>query len=1043
MSESSTEGDRTSRAIQYAGYALLAVVAWLSLGNVRQAAGLQTDLDRDFALQQVRQAIQTPLVQNQPRDLRDAVSALVGNPALGLKFLLVKDLGGVALAAAGDFENLDVPLSSAGTRALRNALYRLTSHYDRMTLTVPSAQGGGTRPLASLEYAISGSLLGRVENAAVHRLRWTGWAGLLLSGLIAAVLTWLIRRQRDMQPHERAFQQRISPQVAGDAKFQSLRPAHTAESQLIEDSLQRTAGELDALGFGVIVVQREGKVSWLNPIAESLCGWSLEDARDRLVYSVFHPVDENGIALTPVAEIALRDEVVVPAQACQLKARSGVLKPVEMMAAPLRDTAGLLTGAVMMFRDVSARHAEMQELRRQSRLSQGVIDHLDEGLIMTDPAGVVRFGNARTLRMFGYSRNELDGVTVTKLIPVPFLNTPGVKLSDYIASKDRRRLPRVVGWRKDATTFPVELLVQPISVDADTGFIVILRDITERLRGENLATRLGRLLDNAVEEIYIFDAQTLYFLEINRGARNNLGYRPEQLTRMTPMSISSDIEAETFQQYLSDLRGGVIEHKTYRCQHRRANGTEYPVEVRLNFSREEEPPVFMAIAVDISSRIEAENRLKSLAHQDALTGLPNRVVFLDRLEQACLAATRSSRQVAVMFMDLDHFKQVNDRHGHEVGDQVLLAVAGRLKAIVRSADTVARLGGDEFVIVAPGIRDAADAEQLARKIVEGIATPLDIPGLNLRITLSLGIALYPTDDSDGEGLIRHADTAMYEVKKEGRNGYRLFDSKVNPERQRTLDLERGVHLAVALNQFHLLMTPVVDTDRRLRAGYIGICWDHPVHGRVAVDEALRAASRAGLLADLEAWIVCRSLMNFHNASQADIKLPSMIVPLSGWQLRDEIFVQQILHLMDRFSIPPRALVFALTGDGYQEASSAPEAGIRRLLQRGVRFALRNFDEGFAALNRDSRLPLFAVLMAPEFGHGLHDNPERSERLKKIVETAEALEKLVIVTAVSDEQDLKSLVACGAQLWSGPHLSPPIDTRAAADWLKRDDRSQLL
>lgn len=1043
MSESSKEGDRTSKAIQYGGYALLALVAWFSVGNIREAGALQVTLDREFALQNVRQSIQIPLVENQPRELRQAVTALVANPALGLKFLLVKDLGGVALAVAGDFENLDLPLSSMWMRSLRNTLYRVTSHYDRMTLMVPVAQGADARPVATLEYAISGSLLGRVENQAVHRLRWTGWAGLLLSGLIAVMLTWLIRRQRNILPREQAFQQRISPQTGSELKSSGLRPEQTAESQLMEESLQRTAAELDTLGFGVIVIQREGKVSWLNPIAESLCGWSLEDARERLVYSVFHPQDDKGVALTPAAEIALRDDETVPVQVCQLRSRNGSLKPIEMMAAPLRDAADLLTGAVMMFRDVSTRHAEMQELRRQSRLSQGVIDHLDEGLIMTDPAGVVRFGNARTLRMFGYSRNELDGVTVTKLIPVPFLNTPGIKLSDYVASRDRRRLPRVVGWRKDATTFPVELLVQPISVDSDTGYIVILRDITEKLRGENLATRLGRLLDNAVEEIYIFDAQTLYFLEINRGARNNLGYRPEQLTRMTPMSISSGIESETFQQHLSDLRGGAREHLTYRCQHRRANGTEYPVEVRLNFSREEEPPVFMAIAVDITSRLEAEDRLKSLAHQDALTGLPNRIVFLDRLEQACLAASRTSRQVAVMFMDLDHFKQVNDRYGHEIGDQVLQAVAARLKMSVRSADTVARLGGDEFVIVAAGIRDVSDAEQLARKIVENMAVPLDIPGHHLRITASLGVALYPTDDSDGEGPLRHADTAMYKIKKEGRNGYRIFDSQVNPERQRTLDLERGVHLAVALNQFHLLMTPVVDATQRLRAGYISLFWDHPVHGRVGADEAMRAASRAGVLADLEAWIVCRSLMNFHNAIEAGLQLPSMVVPLSGWQLRDEVFTQQILHHIERFSIPPRALVFALTADGYQEACNAPETTLRSLQQRGVRFALRNFDEGFAALNRDSRLPLFAVLMAPEFGSGLHDNPERQERLKKIVETAQALDKRVIVTAVAEERDQQAVAACGAELWSGPYLSEPVTTRIAADWLGRDPRSQLL
>ncbi len=189
----------------------------------------------------------------------------------------------------------------------------------------------------------------------------------------------------------------------------------------------------------------------------------------------------------------------------------------------MRNRQGVLDGVTLLFRDLTPYRRELESLRREVRLSQAVVDHLDEGLLTTDLAGVVRSANARAERMFGYSRDELVGFTIAKLMPVPFLNVPTIRITDYVTGRGNGKLPKVVGWRKDATTFPVELWVQPMRAEGSEGLVVIVRDISERLRGENLATRLGRLLDAANEEVYIFDAQTLRFLEVNRGARRNLG----------------------------------------------------------------------------------------------------------------------------------------------------------------------------------------------------------------------------------------------------------------------------------------------------------------------------------------------------------------------------------------------------------------------------------------------------------------------------------------------------------------------------------------
>jgi PAS domain S-box-containing protein len=568
------------------------VLMLLSIQNVAQASSLQFALDREYALCRARAFLAETLATRQA-SLWPALSALT-RTGLGFVYLAVRDSQGALLASAGRYENLDLPLLT-GNQALnlRKALYRFSGSYGEVPLPLPG------EPTGALEYSISNTFVDQVHDRAVQRLQLSGWLGLgvgltLLAGFILAL------RSRLRQSTSSSWLERIEAVAAPDTS----RPGSANEALVWSG---RVAGALDAGNIATLTVDRNACVRHLNAAAERLTGWNLAAAQGQKVYSVCHVLGTDGAPQLSAAEQCLRLGNDIAPAACLLRARDGMVCPVEMFASLLRSGSGsengtgTVEGAVMLFQDRSAQQAEVLEHRRQTRLSQGVIDHLDEGILTTDPAGVVRFANARILRMFGYTRAELESVTVTKLMPVPFLNTPGIRLTDYIVVRGAAKLPKVVGWRKDATTFPIELLVQPMSLEGDDGLVVVVRDITERLRGDNLASRLGRLLDSAAEEIFIFDAQTLYFLEVNRGARRNLGYRADQLSRMTPLDISSGLDAATLDSYLGRLRGGETGNLSYRTSHRRADGSEYPVEVRLNFSRDEEPPVFMAIATDISS----------------------------------------------------------------------------------------------------------------------------------------------------------------------------------------------------------------------------------------------------------------------------------------------------------------------------------------------------------------------------------------------------------------------------------------------------------
>ena len=1006
---------------QLSALILLLLSAWNLYGLFEH----QQQSAREARLQEAVGQLRTVLLQGGLP--QQAVSDLVDAPGSRLSFLALRDAQGQPVASAGRYENLHLPgLSGDALAGLRARLYALGSTTGNVPLQAPSG-----RALGSLDYTLSAGLPAWPQEPAAHSLLLSSLCGLLLA---AALLAWAFSLQQPLSPVAPQLLDRLATPVRGaDGHPSATAPSAEVEQQIAQALRLRVGAALDQLHYGLILADRQGNLGYMNRLAESLTGWPLADARQRLVYSVFHPIDEQGKPLVNAAEESLQQGHPVVARECRLRARSGGITSVEMMAALLHNAEGNVDGVALLFRDMSVSLRRLDESRRQMRISQGVIDHLEEGLLTTDPSGVVRSANMRAQRMFGYTREEMEGVTVTKLMPVPFLNTPSIKLLDYSGARSGIKLPKVVGWRKDATTFPAELQVQGMSVGDDSGLIVIVRDISERLRSENLASRLGRLLDSAVEEVYIFDAQSLYFLEVNRGARRNLGYRQEQLSRMTPLAISTQIDETVFLSDLARLRGGEVEHLSYRCSHKRSDGSEYPVEVRLNYSRDEEPPVFMAIAADISERLVVEEKLRHLAQHDALTGLPTRAVLHDRLRQTLLVAARSNLMVAVYFVDIDLFKQINDGHGHETGDAVLRAFSERLKSLLRAADTVARLAGDEFVVIAAGLRSVEDADLLGRKIVDSFRRRLDIPGQDLTVTVSVGAAVYPLDDSDAEALLRHADSAMYAAKQAGRNGYRLFNADIDPERRRRLDLEREIHAAVALNQYRLVLDPVIDDSGAVRAALVSVSWEHPRHGRIGAAETLRAATRAGLLADLELWLVCNCCAQLQGDSRPALPL---VVGISGWQMRDADFSEHLLHLIDRFQVPPRRLILALSQEGLAEAATAPAERLARLSQRGVRFALRDFGVGLDLPDRQATPGIDLLLLPEEMAGRLRSGPAGAGPLRGLLQSCSASGHQVIVTGIGDDGLRNEVRHAGALLMAGIACGEDLATPAGAAWLAR-------
>lgn len=750
-----------------------ALLAWLAVGLVLllwglaalvQAGRLQAVLGAEQAERQLRASLETRFAAEGAEGLQAYVHALVGRGAMGLRYLAIRVPGGTTVAEAGAYDNLSLPMiSSVYIERLRQLM--LEQSGERRSFTI--RRDG--RELARVEYIAAAGAVQAVRTDAVSQLQRQGWLQIVAGALLLGLGGWVALR-----PMPPPAANDLRERVRGD---RVPAPQHsTPEPASIEG---RATQALDRLQRGVIIVDADIRIRDINHVAESLTGWSRDDAVGRLVYSVFHPLAEDDQPLTTPAEAAVRERCETPAQESRLRARDGTIHHIEMVAAVLENSAGQVEGAVLFFHDIGERRENIDRLRADARRTQDIVDHLDEGVLTTDEAGVITFANARAARMFGYRREEMLGATVTKLMPVPFLNMPDVRIRDYGDSQARGRLPRVVGWRRDATTFPVDLQTQTLdeTEEGDQQQVLVLRDLTQQLRKDNLSLRMGRLFDHAAEEIYVFDAQSLYFTEVNRAAQRNLQMEDGQLARMTPAMITEGLDAEALQDYYLRLRSGQTEHVNYRARHRRADGSSYPVEVRLSYSRAEEPPVFMAMATDCSDREVAEARLARQAMQDDLTGLANRPAAMNALREQLRTAVQRGEDLAVIFFDLDHFKRVNDRFGHETGDAVLREVAQRLDTVVREGHFAARLSGDEFVIFYSGSSGREQVEAFADRLRGLLKTPVAAGEQRITVSASLGVAVFrgaAQDPIEPGEMLSQADRAMYLAKKAGRDRIHIY-----------------------------------------------------------------------------------------------------------------------------------------------------------------------------------------------------------------------------------------------------------------------------
>ena len=477
---------------------------------------------------------------------------------------------------------------------------------------------------------------------------------------------------------------------------------------------------------------------------------------------------------------------------------------------------------------------------------------------------------------------------------------------------------------------------------------------------------------------------------------------------------------------------------TPNCILTRRDGHEIAIEDSAAPIHDRENRVTGAVIVfhDVTAARAISSHMSHLAQHDVLTDLPNRMILTDRVDQAISLARRNRGSLAVLFLDLDNFKNINDSLGHSIGDRLLQSVAARLSACIRLSDTVGRLGGDEFVVLLTEVKHPADAAISARKILAALMRPYRIGEHDLTVTASVGLSTYPADGQDAETLIRNADAAMYWAKKNGRNNYRFFDSGQDAPVDNWISVEAGLRLALERQEFVLHYQPKVNLQTGAITGAEALLrWQHPVRGLVPPLEFVPIAEGCGLILPIGQWVLreaCRQARAWQDAGLPPIPVA---VNVSSLEFRSKDFIQHVRTILEETRLESRCLEFELTESVLMQHASASASALSTLKSIGVRLAADDFGTGYSSLSYLKMFPIDCLKIDQSFVHDIVTENDDATIVSAMIAMAKGLQRQIIAEGVETHEQMAFLQAHGCDQAQGYYFSRPLIAQEFAKLLE--------
>jgi len=559
-----------------------------------------------------------------------------------------------------------------------------------------------------------------------------------------------------------------------------------------------------------------------------------------------------------------------------------------------------------------------------------------------------------------------------------------------------------------------------------------IHDITELQRAEIRSARMGRILEHSWNEIYAFDADTLHFVEVSDGACQNLGYSMEEMQQLTPLDLKPEFTHDQFEALIRPLRQGEKQQVSFEAEHRRKDGSRYPVEVRLQLSSAEKSPVFIAIIQDISERKHYIEELEHKALYDALTELPNRSLLQDRLAHALKVAQRDASPLAVIMLDVVRLREINNLLGHQNGDLVLKEVVSRLQKGLCETDTLARFGGDEFVIVLPAL-DIRQVHLAAREIQIQFERPVIVEDTPLELEAAIGIACYPDHGDAPAILLQHADIAMRVAKNET-SSFSIYDPHDDPFSVRRLKLHGELRQAINDKTLALYYQPKVNIKTGGVTSVEALArWPHPTEGMISPVDFIPMVEQSGLIRPFTLWVLEQAIEQSRRWTELGIDL-TVAVNLSTRNLLDPGLADSIMKLLESHQVTPDRLTLEITETAVM---SRPEQALKiltRLHAMGLKLSIDDFGTGYSSLAYLKRLPVAELKIDYSFVSGIIDDESDAVIVRSTIDLAHNLGLTVVAEGVEDKEilDLLSILRC--DIGQGYYFSRPIPSEELEHWL---------
>ena len=708
-------------------------------------------------------------------------------------------------------------------------------------------------------------------------------------------------------------------------------------------------------------------------------------------------------------------------------------------------------------------------------LLEALVNSSSDAIVGKTPEGIITSWNPGAERLFGYTAQEAIGRSTQILFPAGQLNEELDILARIVRGEHVQNFD-TVRLRKDGTLVQVSVTVSPITDGhgAIIGASKIARDITPRIEAETaLRTSQASLnqlnadlkktaAENAVITDALYNEKERAQVTLNSigdavictdidGRVSFLNRAAERLTRWTSTDAAGRLVEEVFHIVEVETREvipncmalaaeeNVVAGHPPSCILIQRDGAEVHIEDTCAPIHDRAGRLTGAVMVfnDVSTARGLSRRLAYQAAHDSLTDLPNRSLLSDRLSQAVAAVNRHHTSLALLYLDVDRFKHINDSLGHAAGDRLLQSIASRLTACVRTSDTVSRQGGDEFVIMLIDINGTRDAAICAEKLIQSLRLPYVLDANELHVSASIGIAICPQDGTEAEALLRNADSAMYEAKRQGRNNYQFYRKDLNESAIARQTLEGALRHAIVRRQLELHYQPIMD----IRSGTVSgvetlLRWRHPTQGLIMPADFMPIAEESGLIVPIGQWVLrttCEQAREWQFAGMAPLRYA---VNVSAVELRAKDFVAGVATIIDETSIQPSVLELELTETFLMEDSKSTALVLKSLKDLDVRLALDDFGTGYSSLSYVRRFPIDTLKIDRSFVTNLTTDAADASVVSAVINMGKSLHMLVVAEGVEAREQLAYLEAQGCHEAQGYLFSPPVAAEKFAPLVQR-------